>query len=85
MKVNCVFLVGRYLQDVHSADIDKEKFWLFVVSFKGRGLSNPPCIRPPIEDTSPSMRVGVRNISPLYKVVVSSSLCIRVGFPELPV
>ena len=27
----------------------------------------PPCIRPPLEDTSPSVRVGVRNISPLYK------------------
>ena len=27
----------------------------------------PPCIRPPLEDTSPSIRVDVRNISPLYK------------------
>ena len=30
------------------------------------GSSISPCIRAPIEDTSPSLSVGVRNISPLY-------------------
>ena len=69
----------RYLQDDHSADIGKEKLWLFVGSSLRRGFSNPPCIRPPIENTSPSMRVGVRNISPPYAVGIDRSPFIAVG------
>ena len=39
----------------------------------------PPCLRMPLEDTSPSIRVGVRNISPLYTVGIDRSPFIAVG------
>ena len=37
-----------------------------VLPVYGSGFVSP-CIRPPLEDTSPFIRVGVRNISPLYE------------------